>query len=75
METQMVDVDMVFEDDTPNLTAKDRCDQCNQRAYFLAVFDYGELYFCRRCFMKNESSLRKIAYFIHDQSHELEKSA
>ena len=54
------------------LTPQDRCDQCQSQAYFLAVFDSGELYFCRHHFLKNEEALRDNAYYIIDQSEDLE---
>lgn len=53
------------------LTALDRCDSCNSQAYFLVIFDQGELYFCRHHFLKNEEPLREKSYYIVDQSEEL----
>lgn len=53
------------------LTANDRCDKCQSQAYFLAIFDSGELYFCRHHFRKHEDSLREHAYYIIDQSEAL----
>lgn len=50
------------------LTGADRCDQCGSQAYFLAIFDSGELYFCRHHFLKNEEGVREIAYHILDES-------
>lgn len=50
------------------LSASDRCDKCNAQAYFLVVFDSGELYFCRHHFLKNEDALREFSYHIVDES-------
>lgn len=54
------------------ITGLDRCDSCGAQAYFLAVFESGELYFCRHHFLKNESAIRDIAYHIIDQSETLD---
>lgn len=54
------------------ITPHDRCDQCRSQAYFVAFFESGELYFCRHHFYKNEESLRDSAYYIIDQSEDLE---
>lgn len=50
------------------ITSSDRCDKCSAQAYFLAVFDSGELYFCRHHFLKNEDAIREFAYHIVDES-------
>jgi hypothetical protein len=49
----------------------ERCDSCNAQAYFMAIFESGELYFCRHHFMKNEEAITDIAYHIVDQSETL----
>lgn len=53
------------------LNANDRCDQCGSQAYFAAILDAGELYFCRHHYLKNENALREVATDIIDQSAEL----
>ena len=50
------------------LTAHDRCDRCGHQAYYLTVFDSGELYFCYHHFKENEENLREHAYYVIDQS-------
>lgn len=50
------------------LTSNDRCDQCGSQAYYLTIFDSGELYFCYHHFNKNEDSIREAAYYVIDQS-------
>jgi ribosomal protein S14 len=50
------------------ITAHDRCDQCGAQAYFLSIFESGELYFCRHHFLKNEEMIRELAYHVVDQS-------
>ena len=67
----MLDMETTTEERT--LTANDRCDKCRQQAYFIAVFDFGVLHFCRRCFLKNEEALRATTYYIHDESDALNK--
>jgi hypothetical protein len=56
------------------ITAADRCDKCGVQAYFLVIFDYGHLYFCRHHFMKNEDVLRDLSYHIEDFSELLAKA-
>ena len=55
------------------LTALDRCDSCGSQAYFMVIFERGDLIFCRHHFMKNEDALREHAYHIIDQSGMLEE--
>jgi hypothetical protein len=50
------------------LTANDRCDKCSSQAYYLTIFDSGELYFCYHHFNKNEEAIREMAYYVIDQS-------
>ena len=56
------------------LTAHDRCDKCGFQAYFMSVFDFGELLFCRHHFLENEDVLKDISYYIVDQSEKLLKA-
>lgn len=51
------------------LNAQDRCDtgSCGAQAYYLVLFDQGELLFCGHHFNKNENLLREKAYHIVDQ--------
>lgn len=53
------------------LTVEDRCDSCRAQAYYVTIFDSGELLFCRHHFMKFEDSLREHAFYIIDQSGSL----
>lgn len=55
------------------LTSADRCDNsdCNAQAYYLAIMEAGQLYFCRHHFHKHEDSLKEHAYYIIDQSESL----
>lgn len=46
----------------------DRCDQCNAQAYYMVIFDSGNLYFCRHHFLANEDVLRETSYHVVDQS-------
>jgi len=63
--------DSALREDSRKLTALDRCDRCNSQAYFLTVFEYGELMFCRHHFMKYENDLKDISIEIFDQSSDL----
>lgn len=53
------------------LTAEDRCDACPAQAYYITIFDAGELLFCRHHFLKFEENLRESAYYVIDQSGSL----
>lgn len=53
------------------ISPQDRCDRCNSQAYFLVVFDEGELYFCRHHFLEYKDVLQDRAYHIVDESEEL----
>lgn len=53
------------------LTVQDRCDSCSSQAYFVTVFDTGNLYFCRHHFIEKEEALREKAYYIIDESEYL----
>lgn len=60
----------VVEEDR-EITGHDKCDQCGHQAYFLTIFDSGELYFCYHHFNLNEEAIREMAYYVVDQSHTL----
>lgn len=66
---------MVTMEDTQErvLTSHDRCDHqgCSAQAYFLTIFDSGELNWCHHHFRKNEVMLRDQAYYVLDQSKDL----
>ena len=53
------------------ITAHDRCDYCGAQAYFMTIFEPGELFFCRHHFMKNKKAITDTAYHIIDQSETL----
>lgn len=53
------------------LTAHDRCDKCSSQAYFLTIFDAGELMWCYHHFNENEEAIREYAYYVIDQSDAL----
>jgi hypothetical protein len=57
------------------LTALDRCDSCGSQAYFMVIFERGDLVFCRHHFMENEVALRVHSYHIIDQSDMLKELA
>jgi hypothetical protein len=62
---------MSEEADSQELTAHDRCDKCSSQAYYLTIFDAGELYFCYHHFNQNKEALEELAYYIIDQSKDL----
>lgn len=55
------------------LTSHDRCDapRCNAQAYYMTVFDTGELMWCNHHYIKNSKKLTELAYHIVDQSKDL----
>lgn len=55
------------------LTSHDRCDHqdCNAQAYFLTIFDIGELNWCHHHFREREIRLRELSYHVVDQSDTL----
>jgi hypothetical protein len=54
---------------TPALTAWDRCDRCGAQAYVRALLPGGgDLVFCKHHGTAYEESLRKIAVRIVDES-------
>lgn len=55
----------------PKSISNSRCDRCGSRAYYMIVFDSGDLYFCRHDFLKNEEAIREMAYYVIDESHQL----
>lgn len=65
---------MLMENETEEriLDATDRCDKCGSRAYFLTIFDSGELSFCSHHFHENETAIREFSYYISDQSEALQ---
>ena len=52
---------------TKTLTALDRCDRCNSRAWVLVKGMNGELLFCGHHYTSNESALFQWAYDIIDE--------
>jgi hypothetical protein len=64
-------VDEDQEDFDPKSISNFRCDRCGSRAYFMTVFDSGDLYFCRHHFIQNEEALREMAYYVIDESSQL----
>ena len=54
------------------LTAADRCDRCGAQAYVRATMDSGfDLLLCAHHFHENETRLREVASWIHDESERL----
>lgn len=69
--TTMMDTEPDTE--TRVLTAHDRCDapKCNAQAYYMTVFDSGELVWCIHHYIKHSQKLNELAYHIVDQSKDL----
>lgn len=53
------------------LTGHDRCDKCIAQAYFLAVYENGELAFCRHHFMEMQDLIEGSAKYVIDGSEHL----
>lgn len=53
---------------TSELSALDRCDYCNSRAYVKAVKGTFELFFCGHDAMKNIEKLQKEGWLIEDHT-------
>jgi hypothetical protein len=51
----------------------DLCDSCSAKAFYMVRFVFGELFFCRHHFVKNEDALMEKAYDIYDDSDFLEE--
>jgi hypothetical protein len=50
------------------LTVKDRCDICPAQAFYLTIWQNGELLWCYHHFHEREDVLRAESYYVHDQS-------
>jgi hypothetical protein len=50
------------------LTVMDRCDICPAQAFYLTIWQNGELLWCYHHFHEREDVLRAASYFILDQS-------
>lgn len=44
----------------------DRCDSCNAKAFYMVMFESGELFFCRHHFVKHENAFLEKACDIFD---------
>lgn len=64
--------DSAVEEQQKELTKKDRCDKCVAQAYFLAVYEVGELAFCRHHYMEIKELLEESARYIIDASSQLD---
>jgi hypothetical protein len=62
----------IEEEQQRELTGHDRCDKCIAQAYFLAVFEVGELTFCRHHYMEIRELLEGSARYIIDASGQLD---
>lgn len=49
-------------------TKTERCDICNAQAFYMVVFEAGNLFFCRHHYMKNENTFFEKAIDIVDES-------
>lgn len=58
------------EDSISEVISRNRCDRCIAMAYYMTVFDSGDLYFCRHHFLEHEEVIRETAYYVIDESME-----
>lgn len=45
-----------------------QCNRCVAVAFYMIVFDSGDLYFCNHHFRKYEEAIRETAYYVIDDS-------
>ena len=64
----------VLEEEQRELTGHDRCEKCIAQAYYLAVYEVGELAFCRHHFMEIKDLLEDSANYIIDASRNLDSN-
>lgn len=64
----------VLEEEQRELTGHDRCEKCIAQAYYLAVYEVGELAFCRHHFIEIKELLEDSAKYIIDASGNLDSN-
>ena len=50
---------------------QDRCDRCIAKAFYMVVFNRGDLYFCAHHFREHEDSFIETALDIYDETDEV----
>lgn len=56
---------------TATITVMDRCDLCQAQAYVRAVFEQGELHFCRHHYNNAKTKIDSTATEVVDETWQL----
>ena len=68
---QLVDREQDMAEEQPEkrtLSRFDRCDQCGYAAFYMATFEFGNLYFCGHHYRRNEEFIYDNALQLVDES-------
>lgn len=63
-----------IESEDIQLTATDRCDQCNAQAFVQVFFSSGYLLFCAHHYHEHEKGLAEIAVYTIDCRDQLQQN-